>query len=256
MSAKFYWQKMREILAHIEEEEWPQIQKTAGIVADVTMRGDMVHVFGPGHTHTIVDEMWMRAGGLASINPIHDANMMPAFGPLKGSALENLEGYGRVLFNTHNVKTGEVMLLVSNVGTLPIVVDVGLATKEAGLTLVTLASLDFSKSARPRHSSGKKLYEIADIVIDNKCPPGEAAIEMEGLDRRVGPATMIANAWILNAIVAEAAALIAGQGLVPPVFVNFNVELPQEQLYASMEELVKPYRPRLAVMDFHKPSEK
>ncbi|NIM95981.1 MAG: sugar isomerase domain-containing protein [Anaerolineales bacterium] len=251
MTAKNYWKKMREILTAIEEEEWESIVQTAKMVADLTQSGDMIHVFGPGHTHTLVDEMWVRAGGLASINPIHDAGMTPAFGPAKGSALERLEGYGRILFDTHNAKPGELMIVVSNIGNLPVVVDVGLAAKEADLTMVTLASLDFSKSSKPLHSSGKKLYEFADIVIDNKCPPGEAALDIEEYDRRVGPATMIANAWILNAIVVEAVSIMLDRGETPPVFRNFNLMFVPGEAPSTPDALLKPYHDRLTVMDFH-----
>lgn len=250
MTARAYWKKMHQILSSIEEQEWNAIRETSELVADITQRGDMVHVFGPGHTHTLVDEMWIRAGGLASINPILDAGMMPAFGPAKGSALERLEGYGQILFDTHSVKAGELMIVVSNIGTLPVVVDVGLAAKEADMTLVTLASLEFSKSAKPLHSSGKKLYEIADITIDNKCPPGEAALEIEGLNRRVGPATMIANAWILNAIVAESVAILLDQGNRPPVFRNFNLQFVPGEKASKPKDLLSQYRNRLTVIDF------
>lgn len=240
---------MKDILSKIEEEEWAVIQETTRLVADVTQRGDMVHIFGPGHSHTLVDEMWIRAGGLANINPVHDPNMMPAFGPLKGSRLEYLEGYGRVLFETHSSKPGEIMIVVSNIGTIPVVVEVGLAAKEAGLKLVTLASLDFSKSLKPVHSSGKKLYQFADIVIDNKCPPGEAALKIKGLDRRLGAASMIANAWILNAISVEASTILFRKGIIPPVFVNFNIGS-IENNYSMWEELTEPYRSRLSILDF------
>lgn len=253
MSAQAYWKKMNEILSLIEEEELSTIQQTAKMIADSTARGDMIHIFGPGHTHTLVDEMWLRAGGLASISPILDAGMMPAFGPYKGSALEHLEGYGRILLETHNTKPGEMIIIVSNVSRLAVVVDMGLAAKELGLTLVTLASLEFSRSVKPIHSSGKKLYEIADIVIDNKCPPGEAALELEGLDRRVGPATMIANAWILDAMTVEATAILIERGIDPPVILNFNIEAPKEVIFSSFNELTNRYRDRLSVLDFPRP---
>jgi uncharacterized phosphosugar-binding protein len=252
MTAKAYWKKMHEILTAIEEEEWSKIQETAKLVAESVQKGEMIHVFGPGHTHTLVDEMWVRAGGLACINPIHDAGMMPAFGPAKGSALERLEGYGRILFDTHSNMPGEIMIVVSNIGNLPVVVDVGLAAKEAEMILVTLASLDFSKSAAPLHSSGTKLYEIADITIDNKCPPGEAALEIEGMDRRVGPATMIANAWILNGIVVEAIDILLKRGETPPVFRNFNLQFVPGGELSTPEDWLGQYRDRLNVMDFHK----
>lgn len=252
MSGKAYWKKMHQILAAIEEEEWSKIHEAAQMVADSVQEGEMIHIFGPGHTHTLVDEMWIRAGGLACINPIHDAGMMPAFGPAKGSALERLEGYGRILFDTHSYKSGEIMIVVSNIGNLPVVVDVGLAAKKAEMQLVTLASLDFSKSAAPLHSSGIKLYEIADVTIDNKCPPGEAALEIEGMDRRVGPATMIANAWILNAMVVEAIDIMLKKGESPPVFRNFNLEFVPGGEMSSPEDWLGPYRDRLNVMDFHK----
>ena len=252
MFGKKYWDRLKDILSAIEEEEWPNIRKAAEWVAEATENGQMVHVFGPGNTHSVVEEMWIHAGGLASMNPILDAGLMTAFGPMKASSLEGLEGYGRVLFDTHDAREGEVMIVISNIGTLPVVVDVGLAALERGMRLITLASLDFSRTSVSRHSSGKKLFEIADIVIDNKCPPGEAALEVAGMDRRVGPATTIANTWILNGIVVEAIGILLEKGIEPPVFKNFNLPSSSGSIYNSFDTLIDPYRNRLSVMDFRR----
>lgn len=252
MLGKEYWRKLNKILSAIEDEEWLHIQEAAKLVANATADGGMVHVFAPGNTHSVVEEMWIHAGGLASINPILDAGMMPAFGPMKASSFEHLEGYGRVLFETHDAREGEIMIVVSNIGTLPVVVDMGLAAKEHNMKLITLASLDFSKASPARHSSGIKLYDIADIVIDNKCPPGEAILDVVGMDRRVGSATTIANIWILNGIVVEAIGILLDKGIDPPVFKNFNLPQTMESKSKTFESLIFPYRNRLSVMDFRR----
>ncbi len=104
--------KVRRELDLIENTQGEAIQKAATVMADVIGRGGMVQVFGPGHAHMMSDEMSGRAGGLLAVNQICDPDVMPYFGP-QGGLLENLEGYGTLVFDTHDTKPGEAIIIVS-----------------------------------------------------------------------------------------------------------------------------------------------
>ncbi len=245
MSGKLYIQKIQERIGQIEKNAWPQIQNAAEMVADVVEKDGLVHAFGSGHTHILVEEIWCRAGGLAPINPLLDPNQMPYTGPFKGSALEKLEGYGKILFETHDADPGDVMIVLSNSGRNPTPIEIALAAKERGLKVIGITSMDYSRQVPSRHSSGKKLYEIADLVIDNLSPLGDALVELENSSIKVGPSTTVLNALILNAIVCEATDTLLKRGVEPPIFVSANLDVPMEH----NQRLFKQFKPRVRFFD-------
>jgi len=245
MSGMKYLEQVYSMLNRIQAEQWPQIEKAAAMIADVIADGGLVHVFGSGHTHILAEEMWCRAGGLAPISPILDPDQMPYTGPFKGSALEKLEGFGTILFETHDARPGEVMIVISNSGRNPVPVEIAMAAKKRGLTVIALTSMDYSRRVSSRHSSGKRLFEIADLVIDNCSPLGDAAVELQGLQQKVGPSTTVTNAIILNALVVQVAANLLERGITPPVFVSANLDVAQD----LNKELIERYRDRVRLYD-------
>lgn len=245
MSGKYYLEKIREMLDRIEGDQWPQIEKAATLVADLIAEGGVVHIFGSGHTHILAEEVWCRAGGLAAVSPILDPDQMPYTGPFKGSALEKLEGFGTILFETHDARPKEVIIVVSNSGRNPVPIEIAMAAKERGLTVIALTSMDYSRNVSSRHSSGKRLFELADLVIDNCSPMGDATVELEGLLQKVGPTSTVTNAIILNAIVVEAATKLLERGIEPPIFVSANLDVSMDLNMRFIER----YRDRVHLFD-------
>lgn len=248
MSGKIYFEQIRSMIACIEDSQWSRIQEVAGLIADSVAEGGVFHVFGSGHTHILAEEVWCRAGGLAAVSPILDPDQMPYTGPMKGNMLEKLEGFGKILFETHDAQPGEVIIVISNSGRNPVPIEIAMAATKRGLTVVALTSLAYSRAVASRHSSGKKLYELADVVIDNCSPKGDAAVELEDLPQKVGPSTTVTNAIILNAIVVQVTADLLERGIAPPVFVSGNLDLPRQEL-ERFENTVERYRHRVRLFD-------
>lgn len=245
MSGKKYIEKIKELIERIETTQWNQIEKAASMIVDVIAAGGVIHVFGAGHTHVLATEMFCRAGGLASVSPVVDPDMMVYFGPNKGSLLERLEGFGRVLFETHDARPGELVIVVSNSGRNPAPIEIALAAKERGLKVIALTSMAFSQEVASRHSSGKRLFEVADLVIDNCSPIGDAIVELEGLTGRVGPTTTVTNAIILNTIVTQVAANLLEKGISPPILLSGNLDVSREHNNRLRDQ----YRSRIRFYD-------
>lgn len=224
--AKEYYDKVQNILNRIWDTQQAAIIKAVNVITDCVSKGGLLHVFGCGHTQILVEEVWFRAGQPAFINPIFDQGLWPHNGPHCASALEKLEGYGRIIFQTHSAKEGEVLIVISNSGRNPTPIDVALAAKEKGLIVIGITSFDYTKNVTSKHSSGKRLFEIADIVIDNGGPEGDAIVEIPGLKQKAGPITTIANAFILNSILVQVNANLVAQGKEAPVFVSANLDVP------------------------------
>lgn len=194
----------------------PVIHEVARAAFDVIVRGGVIHVFGAGHAHMVAEEAFARAGGLVPTVALLDPGFMVYGGFLKNSALERLPGYGRLVFEHYDTRPGEIVVVHSQSGRNAAPVDVALAAREKGLKVVAITSLAHSKAVESGHPSGLKLYQVADWVIDNGCPHGDAILEFGQGRPRVAPLSTVAGVVIWNMIVAEVAALLAGAASAGP----------------------------------------
>lgn len=209
MSAESYLEQVRRVLAHIEATQLPVIREVARAVHEVVVRGGVVHVFGAGHAHMVAEEAFARAGGLVPTVALLDPALMVYGGFLKNSAVERLPGYGRLVLEHYAPRPGEILVVHSQSGKNAAPVDVALAGRERGLKVVAITSLAHSRAVASGHPSGRKLYEIADWVIDNGCPHGDAVLDFGPGRPRVAPLSTVAGVVIWNMIVAEVAARLA-----------------------------------------------
>ena len=242
-----YAARLREVQEAVLSEERPNLLEAARLLAG-SLDGDepdrMIHVFGCGHSHLMAEEAFWRAGGLVPVHPILDPNLT-LLGGRRTSPLERLEGYARVLLAGEDLRPGEVMVVFSNSGINALPIEVALAAKEAGLRVVAVTSLAHGKGVEPRHSSGRRLFELADVSIDTRVPAGDAAVDLSGLasgtdGHRVAPLSTAIGALVWNALVAEVAYLRAAAGAEPAFFVSQNVPGGDE----ANEALVARYRHR------------
>ena len=210
-----YLDTLCELLQHMKEAQAEAVQKAAVLVADTIIEGGLVYAFGSGHSQCLSREIHSRAGGLYPVVSIND--------PMWGKA-ERLEGYGELLLKGLPLKEGEVIFVISNSGRNPSPIDVAIKAKEMGLHVVAVTSLPHSKSQASRHSSGKRLYEVADIVLDTGVPVGDACMSFEGMPMKAGPASTALGASILNAVMVEAIQYMLGKGEEPPILISANVE--------------------------------
>jgi uncharacterized phosphosugar-binding protein len=178
------------------------------------------------------------------VHPILEPNLT-LLGGLRTSPLERLEGYAHVLLAGEDLRPGEVMVVFSNSGINALPIEVAQVAKEAGLRVVAVTSVAHSKSVEPRHSSGQRLFELADVSIDTHVPTGDAAVDPSELaggaeEHRVAPLSTAIGALVWNALVAEVAYLREAAGAEPLYFTSQKVPGGDE----ANEALVARYRPR------------
>jgi uncharacterized phosphosugar-binding protein len=138
--------------------------------------------------------------------------------------MERLEGYAAMVIEQYDVRPEEIIIILSNSGRNAVPIEMAIQARKRGLKVVAITSLDFSRSVPSRHSSGKRLYELADVVIDNKVPVGDAAIGIEGIPQKMGPISTIINAVLMHAIIMRACQLMLEKGATPPVWMSANLE--------------------------------
>ncbi|RJP16630.1 MAG: sugar isomerase domain-containing protein [Candidatus Abyssobacteria bacterium SURF_5] len=210
-----YYDKILELLKKISDTQAGEITRAGATVGKTIKDGGLVHTFGSGHSAAIAYEAHGRAGGLAAVSAIID--------PLRGLA-EKVEGYGRALLTPVRLRPTDSMIIISNSGRNALPIEVAMVAKEHGLPLIVITSLAHSKSVSSRHSSGKRLFEIADIVLDNLGDPGDAAVALPQIDVPMGPTSTITGAFIMNEIMISAAQWLSENGIQPPIFKSANLD--------------------------------
>jgi len=210
-----YYETINSLLERIASTQQDAIRRAARIISDHIASGGILYLLGSGHSIAVAMEAYNRAGGLAPVDVIHDRTFGRA---------ERLEGYAQTLLKDYNIPAGGVVVIISNSGRNALPIEVALWCKERGITTIAITSLAHSKSVGSRHSSGKRLFEIADVVIDNCGIPGDAAIEIKGLPGRACPTSGIAGMFIIESIVAQVIENLAAAGETPPVFISANID--------------------------------
>jgi len=200
------------------------LEEVARLVAASVAAGGVLHLFGAGHSQLLALDAYARAGGLACVHPILDPALSPAAG-LQVSPVERAEGRAAAILEGEDLRAGEVAVVVSNSGVNAVPVEVALGCRDRGLRVVALTNLEQAKATAPRHSSGARLHELADVVIDNRCPPGDAALELAS-GTRVAPLTTVVGAAVVAALCARVAELLEQQGHTPPVLASQNLDGP------------------------------
>ena len=238
-----YFEEVGRLLGDLAAAQGPNIEAAAEVVAECIGRSGIVHVFGSGHSHMMAEEVFHRAGGLIAFNAMLDVNLT-LFGTLRAGLVERTEGYAKVVLASFDVRPDEVVLVVSNSGINPVPIELAIEAKRLGARVVAITSAANYASVASRHSSGQKLADVADLVIDSQVPAGDAIVALEGLEANVGPSSTVLGAALMNAIVVEVTDRLLRAGKEPPAIVSMNVPGGEERNRALIER----YRPRLSLL--------
>ncbi len=246
MAFEDYLSGLQAILERIRVEQGSAIRRAGDLVASALSAGGIIHAFGTGHSHLIAEEAFFRAGGLTAVNPILDARLIFLKGALESTRAERETGLAQTLLMAEIVRPEDVGVVISNSGRNAVPIEMALEMKARDLPVIVITNLKQSEASLSRHSSGKRLFELADVAIDNCTPPGDALLALEGLQTRIGPASTVAGVAIMNSIVIEAANILLRRGETVPVLPSANVE---GTTTATLGDLLAPYRDRIRYLD-------
>ncbi|MBS4219186.1 SIS domain-containing protein [Bacillus sp. FJAT-49711] len=219
-----YFGKINEKFMVVLDSERGKMKEAASKIAAAIEKGGIVQLFGCGHSHILTEEVFYRAGGLVPIKPIFHELLMLHEGAMLSSQLERKNHYAHSFMDGQDIRENDVMIVLSTSGRNPVPVDAAQIAKEKGAFVIGITSFEYSNSQPSRHDSGKRLYDAVDIAIDNHSPIGDAVLTHEKVEVPFSPTSTVVGAGILNAIFAEAIALMAEAGFEPPIFLSGNIE--------------------------------
>lgn len=226
-----YMQAVRRLLDAVAADQGPAIAAAATAIVASLQAGGLLYLFGTGHSHMLAEEGHYRAGGLAPVVPVLAAPLMLHESAVVSTRLERTPGVGAAVLSRYALGHTDTIMIFSNSGVNAVPVEAALAAKEAGATVVAVVALDYAATV-PAGPSGRKLADIADIVVDNHGVPGDALIAVHDTGLRTGPASTISGAFILNAILTEVAwrlavaaddAVAESAGAGVPIYISANM---------------------------------
>jgi uncharacterized phosphosugar-binding protein len=238
-----YLSNLQAILNEIAEQEMPAIRQAAVMVSDALQQGGQLYVFGTGHSHMLAEEMFYRAGGLVSVYPILEESLMLHNGARKSSDVERVEGLARVILEGTPIQRGDVLLIASNSGRNAVPVEMAACAREMGVGVIALTSMAHSTQVAPRNSLGKRLYELADVVLDNHGCLGDASLDVSGLSSPICPTSTAAGVAILQMLSAEVAGELLRRGVTPDYFVSANIDGGEERNEGYIRALMPRIKP-------------
>lgn len=233
-----YHQKSQEYLYALVADQVEVLQTAATWLAVTLIDDRIIHTFGTGHSHMIGLELFVRAGGLANVNAMLDTTALTAEGARRGAAMERIPGIAEIIWNQHQVHPEDVLLVISNSGRNAMPIEMALLAKQHGLKVIAITSIAQSSAYPSRHPSGKKLMDVADLILDNKVPPGDGLLRIDG--HLTGAASSLAGIFLVNLIATEAMKIAVTHGVKLPVYYSQNVDgFSNETLYERYKDRIK-----------------
>lgn len=221
--AEEYLGKALEIAQQAAETQLGAIRVAAGLVADALADGKQFWVFGTGHSHTLAEELYGRAAWAGRRTGDPRTGTDAARGPAEELLLERLPGLADVLLEINPLASGDVLLIASNSGRNAVPVEFALGARARGVKVIALTSLAHSNATTARAPSGQRLFETADVVIDNCGVPGDALIKVPGTPEPTGATSTLVGALLLQALTVEIVADLTDRGQTPNVLRSLNV---------------------------------
>jgi uncharacterized phosphosugar-binding protein len=211
------------ILDSLERTQMDAMLEAASLCADAIEAGGLVHLFGTGHSRIPLEEMFPRYGSFPGFHPIAELSMtfhtqvVGANGQRQAMFIERTEGLGEVILSNFTFGESDVMMVFSTGGSTAVPIEVAIGARRRGMAVIAVTAVAHSMASDSGHSSGTRLLDHADIVIDLGIVPGDSIVEIEGADARVGPGSTIANVAVVNSIKVATASMLHDRESLPPV---------------------------------------
>ncbi len=221
---KQYYEQVQPRLEEMLTHDDAVIEAAAQCLFECEQKGGTIYVFGTGHSHMMGQDLYARAGGYAKIVPMVEIELTLLTHPTKSTTIERIPEYADVLEHLYHVKENDVVIIASNSGRNGLVVEAAQRFKNKGAKIIAVTSLAHSKQVTSRHPNGKRLFELADVVLDNRGPLGDATL-VHNEEISSGPVSTILSCFLLQAMMSTFIQKCIDAGMAEiPVFRSSNTD--------------------------------
>jgi uncharacterized phosphosugar-binding protein len=241
----------RSVMDRIEQTQLPNIRKAAEVMAASIEAGRWVHLFGCGHATLPIEDLYPRIGGFVGFHPMVElpltffTRITGEMGVHQFVFLERVEGYGVEIMKGYSFDPRDTMWIFSHSGINNVNVDVALEAKRRRMTVVAYGSAEAARGRASRHSSGKTIFDVADVVVDSCAPIGDACVPVAHHEDKIGPVSTMAFvtcAWLTVCTVAE---ILAARGV--RLFINPSHNVAGDTTARErLDEALAEYKRRIA----------
>lgn len=218
-----YFRNLTALLERTIDTQRSAIETAAQHIAASMKAGGMVYTFGTGHGHLLALEIFYRAGGMARVCPIMDERLMLHVNAAESTHVERREDMADELLARFLIAAGDVLIVSSNSGRNAAPVLLARAAKARGAYVIALTSMNHSGAVAPRNSAGLRLFEVADLTIDNGGVLGDASVKMDD-GMMIGPTSTAVGAAVLQAMVCRVKEISLEEGWEAEFFKSSNVD--------------------------------
>lgn len=251
MLAKQWLENARKVMSVIEETQTENIQKAAEMMADTIQQERWVHTFGCGHATLPIEEMYPRIGGFVGFHPMIElpltffTRITGEMGVHQFVFLERVEGYGTQIMKGYDFDKRDIMWLFSHSGINNVNIDIALESKARGMKVIVFGSAAAVKGKKTRHSCGKTIFDLADVVVDTCAPLEDASVALKNHKDKIGPVSTMAFVTCVWMTVTTVAEILADRGVKLYIHPSHNVpgdDTAKERLDSALSE----YKKRIA----------
>lgn len=251
-AAEEYYRQALGRLQNLLEPQRAALDRAAQLCADAIAADGLVHLFGCGHSRMLCEEMTPRQGCYVGWHTVVELalsfhNLIVGPNGLRQSLhLEKTQGYAEQILRNFAFGPRDVMIVISTSGIREVIVEMAEGAKKRGLAVIGVVSREHSQRAKPALPSGRKLIDVADVILDNGAPEGDSILALDGCKHKTGPFSTLGGAMVMNMLRCEVAQRLVARGI-EPVFLpshqfvgSRTVEEQLEYFYAQYARRVGP----------------
>ena len=224
MLAELYFKNMKKTLEKIEHTQIENIKKSAEVIAHSLTNGGIWHLLDTGHM--LMYEAIGRTGGMMAVRPVR-VNV-EVNNPTRNRKninktnvyLDSIAGLPEFIIGKSNMEPGDVLMIGSVSGKNILPVELALQAKKKGITTIAITAVEYSSALESTHPSGKRLFEVCDLVLDNCSNVSDTLVEVDELGMGICPSSGIAASYIMWAVQSEIIEILLKQGKTPHVYLN------------------------------------
>jgi uncharacterized phosphosugar-binding protein len=250
-AAERFYQSALDRLRNLLDGQRDALDRAAALCTEAIAADGLVHLFGCGHSRMMCEEMTPRQGCFVGWHTIVELgltfhNLIVGPNGLRQSLhLEKTPGYAEQILRNFAFGPKDVLVVISTSGIREVIIEMAEGAKRRGLHVIGVLSRTHCEQARPAHSSGKKLIDMADVILDNGAPVGDCLLELKGSAGKTGPFSTLGGAMVMNMLRCEVAQRLVDRGI-EPVFLPSHQFVGSRTVEEQLEFFYAQYARRVA----------